>query len=170
MKRKVTVRGTAKDDVFDSLKDGDVVAGGKGSDTYEYKLGDGSVRIHEPNDHKSTDTLVLSDLDMDDVSLFRQGNTLKLLVHETGDVITIAGQFSKAHGVEQITFADGRRSTCPALPGWPQKTQASASTRPRGSCAATPATTCWSPMKASPRLPATRAPTPMWSTPMPAMS
>lgn len=107
MKRKVTVRGTGKNDVLDSLKDGDIVAGGKGSDTYEYKLGDGDIRIREPNDKKSTDTLVLSDLDADDVSFFRHGNTLKILVHETGDVIVVAGQFNGTRGVEQIAFADG---------------------------------------------------------------
>lgn len=107
MTRKVSVRGTRNDDVFDALKHGDVVAGGRGSDTYEYKLGDGDIRIREPNDPKSSDTLVLSDLDRDDVSFFKHGNKLKILVRETGDVIVIAGQFKDARGVEQITFADG---------------------------------------------------------------
>lgn len=95
-------------DKYHLLKGKPVVTGAAGNDVFLYKKGDGSVSIRDVNDSKSSDTLSFSDLKLEDVMLVREGNALRIVVRDTGDVITISHQFVGSHGVETLSFANGQ--------------------------------------------------------------
>lgn len=91
----------------------DVLRGGKDSDIYLYKSGDGNDFIHETSLDNGTDVLKLTDLTLADIYLTRgnstdnTGNDLFLTVKASGEVITIPSQFGGQAGLERIEFADG---------------------------------------------------------------
>jgi VCBS repeat-containing protein len=102
-----------REDVIDGGAGNDLLAGGRGSDTYHHQLGDGLDVIQEHHDIYSTDVLLLGDgISPDDVQLrWNLRRELQVLMPD-GGVVTVEGQASSAvtgsgNGIEFIRFADG---------------------------------------------------------------
>jgi len=102
-----------REDVIDGGAGNDLLAGGRGSDTYHHQLGDGLDVIQEHHDIYSTDVLRLGDgVSPDDVQLrWNLRRELQVLMPD-GGVVTVEGQASSAvtgsgNGIEFIRFADG---------------------------------------------------------------
>lgn len=115
------ITGTTGDDYFD-LTTGFVVNGGLGDDFYSvtgdgsgafnFAKGDGHDELDQPGDAIRNDTLVLTDINSDDVSVARYDYSATFTVDDTGDTFTADWQFSGEYGgvplgVEEIQFADG---------------------------------------------------------------
>lgn len=106
-----TIEASSLNDTLQGNQGNDYLKGKQGSDTYVYALGDGSDEIID--DSSSTtdiDTLRLSDINSDDVTLSRVGNDLRIGINGTSDVIKVAFQFwspNENWGIEKIAFADG---------------------------------------------------------------
>lgn len=115
------INGTSGDDYFD-LTTGFVVNGGLGDDFYSvtgdgsgafnFAKGDGHDELDQPGDAIRNDTLVLTDINSDDVSVARYDYSATFTVDDTGDTFTADWQFSGEYGgaplgVEEIQFADG---------------------------------------------------------------
>jgi Ca2+-binding RTX toxin-like protein len=92
----------------------DVLNGGTGDDTYVYARGDGNDTITEPTDSYS-DVLKLVDIDVNDVSIIRSGNDLKVIVLESevgagnGGSIYISQTVDNYYGrgIDKLQFEDG---------------------------------------------------------------
>ncbi len=104
-----TVSGTSGADVFTSAGGDDILYGNNGSDLYLYTEGDGSDTIIESSSASGeTDTLVLTDVTRDGVTLARSGFNLLITIISTGAVINVVDHFrSEKTGLEKIVFADG---------------------------------------------------------------
>lgn len=113
--------GTSGDDYFD-LTTGFVVNGGLGDDFYSvtgdgsgafnFAKGDGHDELYQPDDGVRSDTLVLTDVDSDDVSVSRSNLSATFTIDDTGDTFTADFQFygdngGVPQGVEAVQFADG---------------------------------------------------------------
>lgn len=100
-------------------KGNDQLSGGAGADTYVWRKGDGSDTISDSgNDAAFSDRLILEDVGPGDVQFTRSGTSLLVTIRSTGEVITIASQFSgidnivddwnsTKYGIETIQFASG---------------------------------------------------------------
>ncbi len=101
--------GSDQADTFESNGGGDYMAGGNGSDTYRYASGDGGGRIQDRGTAGDTDILQLTNLNIADVSLKRDGAHLFVRDLTNGQDIRIDDQFwsDATYGVEQISFANG---------------------------------------------------------------
>jgi Ca2+-binding RTX toxin-like protein len=109
----------ATGDRYDGGKGNDQLSGGAGSDTYVWRKGDGSDTISDTgNDAAFSDRLILEDVGPGDVQFTRSGTSLLVTIRSTGEVITIASQFSgidnivddwnsTKYGIETIQFASG---------------------------------------------------------------
>ncbi|WP_084646956.1 calcium-binding protein [Mesorhizobium sp. WSM2561] len=106
-----TLSGTSWNDTFHGGLGNDSLQSGAGSDTYIYASGDGSDTINDYSGSTAEiDTINLSDLNADDVTLSRDGLNLKVTANTTGEVITVQNQFFSTTanwGIEKIAFADG---------------------------------------------------------------
>ncbi len=112
-------RGTDGDDNISTYGTDDVIFGGKGddklygkggSDTYIYRLGDGSDFIDdEDGSITATDLLKLEGINSTDVEMSRIGVDAMMKIISTGEVITFDEQFYNAnhYGIDRIEFADG---------------------------------------------------------------
>ncbi|KAK0349386.1 hypothetical protein LTR94_033337, partial [Friedmanniomyces endolithicus] len=113
--------GTSGDDYFD-LTTGFVVNGGLGDDFYSvtgdgsgafnFSKGDGHDELYQPDDGVRSDTLVLTDVDSDDVSVSRSNLSATFTIDDTGDTFTADFQFygdngGVPQGVDAVQFADG---------------------------------------------------------------
>jgi Ca2+-binding RTX toxin-like protein len=101
-----TLQGTGAADRFDGGGGNDTLVGGDGGDTYLYGVGSGDDTIRDYSFHSGTDTLQLSGLNSDDVSLTRSGNDLFVKIISSGEQVKVENQFDGG-GVEQVKFADG---------------------------------------------------------------
>jgi Ca2+-binding RTX toxin-like protein len=106
------IYGYGADDVLVGGKGDDSLGGLAGSDTYFYSRGDGDDHVSEVSDN-STDKLILTDVNQGDISLERDGTTIRVNVAASaldagdGGSITLLLQDYYGQGVEQIVFADG---------------------------------------------------------------
>jgi Ca2+-binding RTX toxin-like protein len=96
-------------DTFEANGGGDYMAGGNGSDTYRYTAGDGSGRIQDRGTVADTDTLKLTNLNPEDITLRRADSHLYVRDLTTGQETRIDDQFysDATYGIERIDFADG---------------------------------------------------------------
>jgi Ca2+-binding RTX toxin-like protein len=118
--------GTNGDDSFNLTTDFTVDAGlgddhyavsGDGSGTFYFAKGDGHDELDQPDGATRSDTLSLTDISSDDVSLSRDADpnsdALTFTVDSTGDSFRADWQFygdqpgSAPQGIEEIEFADG---------------------------------------------------------------
>lgn len=105
--------GGSGDDVLTGGAGDDELTGGDGSDTYYYSSVDGSDIIGEIASETDVNTLVLTDLNLADVSFsFEETNSYDLIVTivSTGKTIRVFGQFDLGQaplGLSQIEFSDG---------------------------------------------------------------
>lgn len=126
-----TINGTSGDDVLEGLAGADTLSGAYGSDrfiggagadtltdnggyeTYQWSKGDGNDIIDDNGTWlQETDTLVLTDVTSDDVTLARAEGSDDLLITivSTGEVITDRERFystTNGSGLEAISFSDG---------------------------------------------------------------
>ncbi|UWR87835.1 calcium-binding protein [Phaeobacter inhibens] len=95
---------------LEGLSGDDHLRGGKGADTYEYKLGDGDDHIRDHDyDEGVVDRLVLSDVNSDDVSFASTSGEDLVITLSNGERITIEDHFAEDedNSIEQIEFTDG---------------------------------------------------------------
>ena len=104
------------DDVIDGGKGDDILEGLNGADTYKFSRGDGHDRIIETLSNAN-----LSDFDrlifgpsiaVSDIVFTRDGNDLVATIQDSGESITIEGQFNFSNwfawnDIERFEFADG---------------------------------------------------------------
>jgi Ca2+-binding RTX toxin-like protein len=101
------INGSSGDDVFIGGGGGDLVSGGNGSDIYVYNKQDGDLWIRDDGNNPSdSDKLVLTDLNVSDLSFDRIGNDLLLKVTATGKAVDVESFFAN-QGIEILRFADG---------------------------------------------------------------
>ncbi|WP_412066340.1 calcium-binding protein [Rhizobium sp. SYY.PMSO] len=106
-----TITGSSEGETFVAGRGDDRINSGAGSDLVLYAMGDGNDYLDdESGSTVDVDTLKFSDLNAKDVTVSRSGVHVKVLVNETGHVITLDEQFYSATanwGFERIEFADG---------------------------------------------------------------
>lgn len=104
-----TLQGGAGDDLLD---------GSIGADIYFYVSGDGNDTVRDLGDDAAADTLRLTDISSDAVSLKASGDDVILTVLATGARVVLAGQLAfdatdgeaggiRAAGIEHLVFSDG---------------------------------------------------------------
>jgi Ca2+-binding RTX toxin-like protein len=104
--------------VFEGGGGADALAGGRGSDIYLWRLGDGDDVITETaftNDRTSRDELRLIDVDPSDVELTWRGLDLEIHILSSDERLTVSYQLwaldsgpnSFGYGIESLRFADG---------------------------------------------------------------
>jgi Ca2+-binding RTX toxin-like protein len=92
------IGGAGDDDITGSYRD----------DTYVYRRGDGRDVIRENYHYSGSDTLILEDLNPEDVVLTREGKALVVNVPADGGQVKISNWYAADyHRVEQVSFADG---------------------------------------------------------------
>ena len=114
-----TISGSNTVDTIAGGKGDDTINGGGGSDTYVYARGDGTDTMFDGDWSGSGDRLLFVDINPGNVSLVRQGNSVKILIGESapgagdsGSILlqdTLDGFYEK--GFETIQFADGTKWT-----------------------------------------------------------
>ncbi|MEZ0172021.1 calcium-binding protein [Microvirga sp. TS319] len=114
-----TLSGSGLSETFVGGQGDDVMVGSHGSDTYFWKTGDGDDRIGDfSNNATDTDTLVLQDVQSDEVSLAYQGGNVLLTIEATGEVLQlddlvlgvdnlVTDWNQYRYGIDVIKFADG---------------------------------------------------------------
>jgi Ca2+-binding RTX toxin-like protein len=99
-------------DTYTGGRGDDIIRSGFGGDTYLWSKGDGNDRIEDFVADGPSDFLVLADVASSGVSLSRTSEgDLLVTVNETGEVITVAGQYASPTdtgiGVDYIQFSNG---------------------------------------------------------------
>ncbi|MGO7136332.1 calcium-binding protein, partial [Rhizobium leguminosarum] len=110
-----TITGSNIADTLAGGKGDDTISGGGGYDTYVYARGDGNDTMFDGDWSGNGDRLLFVDLNPGNISLLRQGNSLKILIAESapgagdgGSILfqdTVDGFYEK--GFETIQFANG---------------------------------------------------------------
>ena len=107
----ITGLSSATDEIFDGGKGDDVLDGSFGSDTYLWGTGTGSDIIDERGYRFEKDTVLLTNLNSDDVTFSRSladGLDLVISVNSTGETLTVDEHFKgSTWGIEKVIFADG---------------------------------------------------------------
>ncbi|MBJ7539955.1 calcium-binding protein, partial [Marinomonas transparens] len=98
-----TLSGSISDDHLEGGKGDDTLRGSSGNDTYHYHKGDGNDVI---NDSSGSNILILEDINVDEVSVSKDGYDAVITIDSTGETITLDYQFLFG-AVSSITFADG---------------------------------------------------------------
>nr|WP_312872500.1 calcium-binding protein [Rhizobium viscosum] len=104
------LEGTMGDDLIIGLAGADALSGSFGDDVYVYASGQGNDVINDGvNMSTEVDVLRMTGLTPADVTAVRDGESLKISINATGEVITIEKQFlSDGYwGIEKIEFSDG---------------------------------------------------------------
>ncbi|WP_316168619.1 MULTISPECIES: calcium-binding protein [unclassified Bradyrhizobium] len=105
------IYGFNTNDVITGGRGDDTLLGAAGSDVYRYASGDGNDIIRDIGGANDTDTLLLTDLNRNQVALSRSladQNDLLVTVIATGEVIAIDDHFvGTSTGIEKLQFADG---------------------------------------------------------------
>jgi Ca2+-binding RTX toxin-like protein len=106
-----TLYGNGGDDTLDGGTGNDLLVGGRGSDTYRFGQGYGfDVIDNSGGANNDVDTLLLTNLNTNQIRLTRIGNDLVLSVLASGETLTVSQNFLDAdHGIDRIQFADGSR-------------------------------------------------------------
>ncbi|WP_143519234.1 calcium-binding protein [Pseudomonas sp. QTF5] len=106
-----TLYGNGGDDTLDGGTGNDLLVGGRGSDTYRFGLGYGfDVIDNSGGVNNDVDTLLLTNLNANQIRLTRIGNDLVLSVVASGETLTVSQNFLDAdHAIDRIQFADGSR-------------------------------------------------------------
>lgn len=88
----------------------DRLEGGLGGDTYRWGPGTGSDRILDAGSGEASDTLELSGIAVDDVTIGRIGRDLVLTLKAGGETLTIEAQYNRdgqqANAIEYFVFSD----------------------------------------------------------------
>ena len=103
--------------VFDGMKSTGAVAGTPMADSYTHALGDGSYAITEQDDRwgRHPDRLTFSDVNPDQVSLSRDGDSVVITL-SNGERVTLVNQMAQSYAfIEHIVFADGTEWTAAEL-------------------------------------------------------
>lgn len=113
--------GTVGDDSFDlttafvvtgGLGDDHYTVNGDGSGVFNFSKGDGHDELDQPDNGIRSDTLILTNVNSDDVSVSRLGDSATFTVDDTGDTFKADWQFygddgGVPQGIGQVQFADG---------------------------------------------------------------
>ncbi|MYM56842.1 S8 family serine peptidase [Thalassovita mangrovi] len=99
------IEGGGGDDTVDGAAGDDTLTGGDGGDSYRYRFGDGSDRIVEAIGAAGTDVLRFEDLAREDVTFYRHGGTLEILLSDDA-MISVDAQLDGG-GLETIVFLGG---------------------------------------------------------------
>jgi Ca2+-binding RTX toxin-like protein len=107
-----TINGAGGNDTLDGGAGDDLLMGGAGSDTYRWYRGGGNDTVDDAaiDSNTDTDTIELTGLNLSDVTLSKNANQLLITIKDSGEVLTVFGQFSPygdGHAIEQLKFADG---------------------------------------------------------------
>jgi Ca2+-binding RTX toxin-like protein len=99
-----------RDRLMDDMKALGEVIGTANSEAYTHALGDGSYTIKDYDylANSGTDTLTFTDVNADDVIVYRSGNNLVFRL-SNGEEVTILNQLDsdRYHSIENVGFADG---------------------------------------------------------------
>ncbi len=99
------------DDYLDGGAGNDYLQGGRGSQTYAWggeNAGHDTIKDWSRTSDESSDTLILTDLNMDDVSLEQDGRDMVITNLSTGDTLRVLNQFrGERFGLESVEFANG---------------------------------------------------------------
>ena len=105
------VYGGSGDDLIVGGGGADLLSGGQGSDAYLWGQGDGNDTIYEWGGSgyvDDRDSLLLTGLRLEDVTLSRYYDNLLVTIDATGETVTVGSQFAgNGSGIEKIVFADG---------------------------------------------------------------
>jgi len=119
---QVTVNGTASADFLRPTRGNFIVNGaggddiitvnGSGAGTFRFSSADGHDEINDWGfGYNRNDTLELTNVNADGVSLSRSGDALLVTVNSTGASVNVTKQFEQddgnTHGISTIKFADG---------------------------------------------------------------
>ena len=106
-----TLYGNGGDDTLDGGTANDLLVGGRGSDTYRFGQGYGfDVIDNSGGTNNDVDTLLLTNLNANQIRLTRIGSDLVLSVLASGETLTVSQNFLDAdHALDRIQFADGSR-------------------------------------------------------------
>ncbi len=106
-----TLVGTIGNDTFIGNGGADTLIGGAGSDTYVFTAGDGNDIIRDSNASvTAVDVLRLTNVNASGIGLYREGESLVVVVTATGERVTIESQFASTtanRGIEEIRFGNG---------------------------------------------------------------
>lgn len=98
-------------DIMDGGAGDDYLKGGRGAQTYLWggdDAGHDTIKDRSRNSEDSVDKLILTGLDVSDISLAQDGRDMLITNLETGDTLRVVNQFrNERYGVEEIEFADG---------------------------------------------------------------
>lgn len=116
-----SVIGASGDDILNGHAGNDTLIGGAGNDIYVFSSGDGSDTINENSvSDEGLDTLAFGEgVDKDDLIFTATAdNNLIITNTQTGDQITVAGQFGldTSKQIETIAFSDGTNIEYTQLP------------------------------------------------------
>ncbi|WP_030130682.1 calcium-binding protein [Pseudomonas sp. QTF5] len=97
-----TLYGNGGDDTLDGGTGNDRLVGGRGSDTYRFGLGYGfDVIDNSGGANNDVDTLLLTNLNANQIRLTRIGNDLVLSVLASGETLTVSQNFLDAdHAID----------------------------------------------------------------------
>ncbi|MHC5192279.1 calcium-binding protein [Pseudomonas frederiksbergensis] len=112
-----TLYGNGGDDTLDGGTGNDLLVGGRGSDTYRFGQGYGfDVIDNSGGVNNDVDTLLLTNLNANQIRLTRSGNDLVLTVLASGETLTVSQNFLDAdHAIDRIQFVDGSRWNASAI-------------------------------------------------------
>ncbi len=110
-----TIEGFVSSDTLQGRAGDDMLAGGNGNDTYIYARGDGVDTITEGALNGYSDTLRFTDISQADVSVYRDGGNITLLIAEStsgagdGGAVELIDSATDyfGRGVDKVVFADG---------------------------------------------------------------
>lgn len=101
----------AGNDYLDGGSGNDYLKGGRGAQTYVWggeNAGHDTIMDRTSRSDESVDRLILSDLDVNDVSLSQDGRDLVITNLTTGDTLRVVNQFrGERFGLEEIEFSGG---------------------------------------------------------------
>jgi Ca2+-binding RTX toxin-like protein len=112
-----TLYGNGGDDTLDGGTGNDLLVGGRGSDTYRFGQGYGfDVIDNSGGANNDVDTLLLTNLNANQIRLTRIGTDLVLSVLASGETLTVRQNFLDAdHAIDRIQFVDGSRWNASAI-------------------------------------------------------
>ena len=106
------LEGGGGDDLLDGGAGNDVLVGGMGNDRYLFGVGDGRDRIHSSDATIGRqDRLIFDDgITAEDVTIFRDGNHLEMVLNDSGDEISVYNFFyneNPNYALTDIQWGDG---------------------------------------------------------------
>lgn len=98
------IGGTGQDSITGGLGR-DFLSGGAGADTYYWSLGDGADVIEDGSGDETLDTLIIAEINQEDVTYGRRGDDLIIGI-TSRESLTIVDHFAGL-GIEQVVFDNG---------------------------------------------------------------